>query len=75
MIIFGMVYVYLIIIYAKSSVCFSFTHENFVVLLHYAYLYFIHFVGPVQTYLGQCKMELGQLKKCGPVNCFANFRH
>ena len=46
-IICGMVYIYLIIIYSKSSVCFSFTHENFVILLYY--VYFIHFVWPVQT--------------------------
>ena len=34
-IILGTFYIYLIIIYSKSSVCFSFTHENVVILLYY----------------------------------------
>ena len=70
MTIFGMVYIYLIL-NSKSRVCFSFTHKNFVVLFYYVYLYFMHFVGPVQTHLGWCKMKLGQLKtKSEPVNFF-----
>ena len=37
--------------------------------LYYLYLYFKNVVGLVQTHMGQCKMELGQLKTIGQLGC------